>query len=136
MLVETTATPPLSLGARLLAMPDLARLQNELLRRHPEPWVRHHLESFQAAYFDAFDEAAVSGHLGLMLALSDDRPVAVRARPAGEGEGWVDVVGYDCFQFLSTLCNLLAVRGLSILEGRVFTSEPPAREPPRPARRP
>ena len=48
------------------------------------------------------------------------------------GEWWVDVVGYDAFQFLSTLSTLLAVRGLSIVEGRVFTSQPP-REP---ARRP
>ena len=37
-------------------------------------------------------------------------------------------VGYDAFEFLSTLCNLLAVHGLSIVEGRVFTSRPPPRD--------
>ncbi|HEV3168520.1 MAG TPA: hypothetical protein VGZ22_31225, partial [Isosphaeraceae bacterium] len=112
-------------------MPDLARLQSALIRDHPEPWVRHHLESFQEAYFSAFDEVEVGRHISLMRTLGDQRPVAVEGRPAtdGDGEWWVDVVGYDCFQFLSTVCNLLAVRGLSIVEGRVFTSQPPPRQP-------
>jgi [glutamine synthetase] adenylyltransferase / [glutamine synthetase]-adenylyl-L-tyrosine phosphorylase len=116
-------------------MHDLSLLRTALLDRFPEPWVRHHLDSFQGTYFEAFDEADVARHLGLMLTLSDERPVAVQARPAGDGEWWVDVVGYDCFQFLSTVCNLLAVRGLSIVEGGVFTSRPPPREQAQPARR-
>jgi hypothetical protein len=115
----------LSPEARLLAMPDLAQLQSRLLGRYPEAWVRHHLESFPSAYFAAFDGDEVDWHLGMMLELGDDRPVAVGARPDGVGQWWVDVVGYDVFQFLSTLCTLLAVRGLSIVEGRVFTSQPP-----------
>lgn len=106
-------------------MPDLAQLQSRLLERYPERWVQHHLASFPAAYFAAFDADDVERHLGMMLELSDDRPVAVRARPAEGGQWWVDVAGYDAFQFLSTLCSLLAVRGLSIVEGHVLTSQPP-----------
>src|SRR5262249_17123226 len=49
----------------------------------------------------------------------------------GTDRWWVEVVGYDAFQFLSTVCNLLAVMGLAIVEGRVFTSQPPPREPSR-----
>ncbi|HEV3121096.1 MAG TPA: hypothetical protein VGY53_04305 [Isosphaeraceae bacterium] len=116
-------------------MPDLASLQSALIGRFPESWVRHHLESFQAAYFEAFDEADVARHLGMMPGLTDQKPVAVQARSAGPGAWRVDVVGYDCFQFLSTLCNLLAVRGFSIVEGRVFTSQPPPRSPDQPARK-
>jgi [glutamine synthetase] adenylyltransferase / [glutamine synthetase]-adenylyl-L-tyrosine phosphorylase len=116
-------------------MPDLARLQSALLDCFPESWVRHHLESFQTAYFEAFDAVEVARHLGMMPGLTDQKPVAVQARPAGPGAWWVDVVGYDCFQFLSTLCNLLAVRGFSIVEGRVFTSQPPPRAPERTTRR-
>lgn len=116
-------------------MPDLAQLQSRLLASYPERWVQHHLASFPAEYFAAFDAAEVERHLGLMLELGEDQPVAVRARPAGRGLWWVEVVGNDAFQFLSTLCSLLAVRGLSIVEGRVFTSQPPP-EPSGPDRAP
>lgn len=121
----------------LLAMPDLVPLRSALLQHYPEAWVRHHLESFPAAYFEAFDEPAIDRHLGLMLQVSEERPVVVRTRPAAPGQWWVEVAGYDSFQFLSTLCSLLAVRGLAIDEGRVFTSQPPPREQAasRPARR-
>ncbi len=112
-------------------MPDFSRLRNSLLDRYPEPWVRQHLESLTPAYFEAFDEADVGRHLGLIIELGDDRPVMVHARPAGSGEWWVEVVSYDTFRFLSTLCTLLAVRGFSIQEGRVFTSQPPPGLAPR-----
>ncbi|MEA2630767.1 MAG: [glutamine synthetase] adenylyltransferase / [glutamine synthetase]-adenylyl-L-tyrosine, partial [Chloroflexota bacterium] len=118
-------------------MPDLTRLETTLRDRFPERWVRHHLDSFSAAYFEAFDAEDVARHLGLVRELDDEHLVFARAWPveavavadAGAGTGedrwWVEVVGYDAFQFLSTLCNLLAVHGLSIVEGRVFTSQPP-----------
>ena len=47
--------------------------------------MRHHLESLTPAYFEAFDEPDVARHLGLIIELGDDRPVVVRARPAGAG---------------------------------------------------
>src|SRR4051794_10492557 len=119
----------------LLTMPDLTRLETTLRDRFPERWVRHHLDSFSAAYFEAFDAEDVARHLGLVRELDDEHLVFARAWPveavavadadAGAGAGteedrwWVEVVGYDAFQFLSTLCNLLAVHGLSIVEGRV-----------------
>jgi glutamate-ammonia-ligase adenylyltransferase len=126
-------------------MPEMAELESELMGRHPERWVHHFLASFPDTYFQSFDGAAVSRHLEAMRSLTDDRPVRVHVEPDSDG-GWrVDVVGYDAFQFLSTLCTLLAVRGLSIREGRVFTSHPPTqsttglrrasgpRHPPRPS---
>jgi glutamate-ammonia-ligase adenylyltransferase len=116
-------------------MPDLDRLASELTARHPEPWVRHHLSSFQQPYFESFDAEEISRHLALITGLNDAHPVAAQVRPAGDGDWWVEVVGYDAFQFLSTLCSLLAIRGLSIVEGQVFTSQPPPREP-QPARSP
>jgi glutamate-ammonia-ligase adenylyltransferase len=69
-----------------------------------------------------------------MLSVSDQQPVHVRAIPEDEGIWNIEVVGYDAFQFLSTLCMLLAVRGLVILEGWVYTSQVPP-EPVPPARR-
>ena len=110
-------------------MAELQQLERELLTRHPERWVRHHLASFPPDYFRVFDSAEVSRHLDAMLTLCDDRPVQVRAEHLGGGLWQVDVVGYDAFQFLSTVCTLLAVSGLSIVDGRVFTSQPPPANP-------
>ena len=98
-------------------MADMEQLERELSVRHPERWVRHHLASFPADYFRVFDSTEVSRHLEAMLTLTDDRPVHVRAESESGGVWRVDVVGYDAFQFLSTVCTLLAVSGLSILMG-------------------
>jgi glutamate-ammonia-ligase adenylyltransferase len=111
-------------------MDDRTQLQGLLRARYPERWVQHLLATFPAAYIAGFGAADVERHLELMIELTDERPVTARARPAADGEWWVDVVGYDAFQFLSTLCNLLAVRGLTIVEGQVFTSQAPSAEPP------
>jgi [glutamine synthetase] adenylyltransferase / [glutamine synthetase]-adenylyl-L-tyrosine phosphorylase len=110
-------------------MADMEQLARDLLVHHPERWVRHHMASFPADYFRVFDSSEVSRHLEAMLTLTDDRPVHVRAESESGGVWRVDVVGYDAFQFLSTVCTMLAVSGLSILDGRVFTSQPPPPDP-------
>jgi [glutamine synthetase] adenylyltransferase / [glutamine synthetase]-adenylyl-L-tyrosine phosphorylase len=115
-------------------MPEKQKLERELLAHHPEPWVRHLLASFPEAYFRSFDSSQVSRHLEAMRSASDDRPVVVHVEAESAGVWRLDVVGYDAFQFLSTLCALLVVRELSILEGRVFTSQPPAAVAPAPRR--
>ncbi|HMB06512.1 MAG TPA: hypothetical protein VKP69_22600 [Isosphaeraceae bacterium] len=120
-------------------MPDLAQIEHELIGRYPEPWVRHHLASFQPAYFAAFDTADVARHLGRIIALTDEQPVAVGIWPDGPGAWRVEFVGYDAFQLLSTLCSLLAIHGLAIVEGHAFTSQPPrapGRRVPRPGGHP
>jgi glutamate-ammonia-ligase adenylyltransferase len=115
-------------------MPDLARIENELTGRYPEPWVRHHLASFRAPYFAAFDVEDIARHLGRSLALTDEAPAAVETWTEGLGAWRVEAVGFDAFQLLSTLCTLLAIHGLSIVEGQAFTSDPrlaPASPAPR-----
>lgn len=107
-------------------MPNSGRLREWLLNRFPAAWVDHQLASFQPEYFRAFDHEAVARHLELARALSDERPVVVHAEPDPHSGAWrVEVVGFDSFQFLSTLCTLLTVTGFSIVEAKVFTSEPP-----------
>jgi [glutamine synthetase] adenylyltransferase / [glutamine synthetase]-adenylyl-L-tyrosine phosphorylase len=105
-------------------MLDLVQLESELVSRYPPAWVRRHLTSFRDAYFAAFDAEAVARHLGRIIALTDEQPVAVAALPEGPSTWCVEVVGYDAFQLLSTLCTLLAIHGLSIIEGQAFTSDP------------
>jgi glutamate-ammonia-ligase adenylyltransferase len=112
-------------------MPDLARLESELAGRYPEAWVRHHLASFPAPYFETFHADEIARHLGQIMALSDERPIVVEVWPEGPGAWLVEVVGYDAFQLLSTICSLLALHGLSIVEGQAHTSQPP-RDPSRP----
>jgi len=105
-------------------MPDLTRIESDLTGRYPEPWVLHHLASFRAPYFAAFDGEDIARHLGRSLALTDEQPVAVETWPEGPGAWRVEAVGFDAFQLLSTLCTLLAIHGLSIVEGQAFTSDP------------
>jgi glutamate-ammonia-ligase adenylyltransferase len=106
--------------------PDKGALRAELIGRHPAPWVDHVLASFQDAYFEAFDAHAIDRHLRLIRELGDEHPVRFETRPGDlPGEWWLEVVGYDAFQFLSTLCMMLTVQGLSIQEAWIFTSEPP-----------
>jgi glutamate-ammonia-ligase adenylyltransferase len=106
-------------------MVEKARLRQELIGIHPAPWVDAHMASFPDDYFRLFDGTEVSRHLEMMRELADEHSIQIRSEPEGGGIWRLDVVGYDAFQFLSTLCTLLAVQGLSILEGRVFTSQPP-----------
>jgi glutamate-ammonia-ligase adenylyltransferase len=119
-------------------MADLALLETELRRYYPEAWVRHHLDSFGPVYFDSFTPQEIAQHLELMRALDDEQLIIALAWPAEPGADgvtdrwWVEVVGYDAFQLLSTVCTLLAVQGLGIVEGRVFTSQPPPRDPSNP----
>jgi glutamate-ammonia-ligase adenylyltransferase len=117
-------------------MPDLARIQSDLTGRYPEPWVLHHLASFGELYFAAFDGEDIARHLGRSLALTDEQPVSIGTWPEGQGAWRVEAVGFDAFQLLSTLCTLLAIHGLSIIEGQAFTSNPRlAPAPPAPRRR-
>ncbi|MBV8486733.1 MAG: hypothetical protein JO161_00505, partial [Planctomycetaceae bacterium] len=132
--IERLFQNQLCLKTRRLAMPDLAQLERELMLSHPQRWVRHHMATFPAAYFQRFDSSQVSRHLGVMQSVSDQRAVQIRAVAEDEGIWTIEIVGYDAFQFLSTCCMLLAVRGLAVLEGWVYTSQVPS-EPISPVRR-
>lgn len=120
-------------------MPDLDRIENDLTGLYPASWVQHHLASFRVPYVAAFDGEDIARHLGRSIALTDEQPVAVEIRPEGPGAWRVEVVGFDAFELLSTLCTLLAVHGLSIVAGQAFTSDPrlaPALPAPRRRGRP
>jgi glutamate-ammonia-ligase adenylyltransferase len=111
-------------------MSDLSRLNEELKLRYPEPWVALFLGSFSNRYFESFAVDELARHLGLLMALNDQQPVALRAVPAGEREWNVEVIGYDAFQFLSTVCSLFALSDLTIVDGRIYTSHPPPHQAP------
>jgi glutamate-ammonia-ligase adenylyltransferase len=120
-------------------MADTAAILEAARGRFPEEAIRLHLASFHGAYRDRFTPEEIAGHLDALAELGETRPVRVVARPGAEPGTWsVLVVGFDTFQFLATVCNLITVHGGSIVDARIFTSEPPpeAPGPPRATRRP
>jgi glutamate-ammonia-ligase adenylyltransferase len=112
-----------------MATPIPADLRRALSRSHPEPWVDHVLGSFPPEYLGRYDADALSRHLGLIRELGADHPIRVQAEPVDDLGTWrVEIVGYDAFQLLSTVCSLLAIYRLSVIEARIFTSDPPEEE--------
>ena len=108
-----------------MATPIPGEPRASLLRDHPEGWVDHLLHSFPTEYAERFEAEAMGRHLGMIRALSPDHPVLVAAERLDDGAWRVEIVGFDAFQMLSTVCSLLAVHRLAILEAAIFTSDAP-----------
>ena len=62
-------------------MVELEQLERELLVRHPERWVRHHLASFPADYLRDFDSTEVSRDLDAMITLTTTIPCTFSPSP-------------------------------------------------------
>lgn len=89
------------------------------------PAVQRHLARLDPAYTLAFTEAEIERHAALVARLTNDNLVEVDAA-ALEGGLWrVTIVAFDYLGELSVICGLLAVHGFDILNGDVFTYEPP-----------
>lgn len=113
-----------------MSMPNEARIEPS----SDDPARSAHRAKFPADYADRFDDRETETHVGMIRELSEERPVRLVATPVDpadpSGGSWIiRVVGYDAFQFLSTLCGLLAVHGLAIREARIYTSRPGAAGP-------
>lgn len=72
-------------------------------------------------YFTLFSAAHIAAHARLLAALDDDHPMHVRITPYGERRLEVLLVAYDLFGELSIITGLMAVYGLNIREGQVFS---------------
>jgi [glutamine synthetase] adenylyltransferase / [glutamine synthetase]-adenylyl-L-tyrosine phosphorylase len=88
--------------------------------------VSRHVESLGQSYAEAFSQAEIERHTALARQLDADNLVEVEAAPAGEQNWRVIIVAYDYPGELALICGLLLVYGFSILDGHVFTYEPPA----------
>jgi glutamate-ammonia-ligase adenylyltransferase len=87
--------------------------------------VQRHLARLDPAYTLAFNEAEIERHAALAARLSADNLVEVDAAPVEGGLWRVTIVAFDYLGELSLICGLLAVHGFDILNGDVFTYEPP-----------
>ena len=93
------------------------------------PDIPHHLLRMDPSYAVTFSPEDIARHAALAERLDDDHLVEVQAQPL-EGERWqITIVAYDYPGELSLICGLLFVYNLNILEGHVFTYEPPRASP-------
>jgi len=94
--------------------------------------IRRHVERMDPSYTTTFSEDEIRHHAELAARLSEHNLVEVDAVPLDNGCWRVTVVGYDYLGELSLICGLLFVYGFTILDGHVFTYEPPATPPSAP----
>ncbi|MFQ5856708.1 MAG: glutamine synthetase adenylyltransferase [Anaerolineae bacterium] len=94
--------------------------------------IRRHVERMDPSYTATFSDAEIRRHAELASRLNEHNLVEVDAVPLDNGCWRVTVVGYDYLGELSLICGLLFVYGFSILDGHVFTYEPPVRPPTAP----
>jgi glutamate-ammonia-ligase adenylyltransferase len=92
--------------------------------------ISRHIESLGKSYAEAFSQKEIERHTTLAQQLTADHLVEVDAEPLDAGRWRVTIVAYDYPGELSLICGLLFAYGFSILDGNVFTYEPPP-SPPR-----
>jgi glutamate-ammonia-ligase adenylyltransferase len=92
-----------------------------------KPDIPHHLLSMHPSYAVEFHQEEIAQHAELAGRLDDERLVEVDAAALDDRRWRVTIVAYDFPGELSLICGLLFVYNLNILDGRVFTYEPPAR---------
>ncbi|MBE7469082.1 MAG: glutamine synthetase adenylyltransferase [Anaerolineae bacterium] len=104
----------------------------------PLPDVVPHLVRMHPSYAATFTDADIQRHTRLTEQLDDQHLVKVEAVPLDAQHWRVTIVGYDYLGELSLICGLLFVYGFDIVEGHVFTYDPPTGPAPaltRPRRR-
>ncbi len=94
-------------------------------RPHTLPDAAHHVERMPPSYAQTFNEKEIAHHAQLAARLNSECLSQVVAEPLTDGRWQVTVVAFDYPGELSLICGLLFVYGLSILDGQVFTYEPP-----------
>lgn len=90
------------------------------------PGVVPHLVRMHPSYAATFTDADIQRHTLLLEGLDEQHPIRVEATPLDEQFWRVTIVGYDYLGELTLICGLLFVYGVDIVEGRVFTYDPPA----------
>ncbi len=102
----------------------------------PKAAVERHVARLVPSYLENFSADEIRTHAEMAARVNADNLVEVLAHPLSAGHWRLTIVGYDYFGELSVICGLLAISGLSIARGNVFTYEPMARDsPPGPGRR-
>jgi glutamate-ammonia-ligase adenylyltransferase len=72
-------------------------------------------------YFALFTAAQIADHVTLLAAIDDQHPVQVRITPRSPTSVEILLAAYDLFGEFSIITGTMAVYGLNILEGQVFS---------------
>jgi glutamate-ammonia-ligase adenylyltransferase len=102
----------------------MQHLRHEVVQRCPsvDPAVIEALfTQLDADYFQLFTAAQIAAHVMLLAAVDDQHPVQVRVMPRSATSAEVCLAAYDLFGEFSIITGLMAVYGLSITEGQVFS---------------
>ncbi|MBE7550155.1 MAG: glutamine synthetase adenylyltransferase [Anaerolineales bacterium] len=90
------------------------------------PDVVPHLVRMHPSYAATFSDEDIQRHTRLVEQLDEHNQVRVEAMPLDAQHWRVTIVGYDYLGELSLICGLLFVHGIDIVDGRVFTYDPPS----------
>jgi len=93
---------------------------------HSNPQVERHMARMDPSYATTFSDQEIQRHAALAAQLDSEHPVEVDAALLDDGHWRVTIVGYDYPGELSLICGLLFAYGFDIVDGDVFTYEPPA----------
>ncbi len=89
------------------------------------PDVVPHLVRMHPSYAVTFTDQDIKRHTALAEQLDERHLVKVEAVPLDQQHWRVTIVGYDYLGELSLICGLLFVHNFDIVDGHVFTYDPP-----------
>lgn len=72
-------------------------------------------------YFDLFSAPEIAGHLTLLTSVDEQHPVQLHVRYLHENKAEFQLAAYDFLGSFSLITGLMAVYGLNILAGQVFS---------------
>ncbi|MCU0508213.1 MAG: DUF294 nucleotidyltransferase-like domain-containing protein [Anaerolineae bacterium] len=114
-------------GGESLSNGDIAMMLDAYAgSSQPSPAARQHMARLAPSYAATFDPVEIERHAVMAARLDPARPVTVDAESLGDGRTRVTIVGYDYLGVLSVICGLMFASGYSIIDGYVYTYEPPA----------
>lgn len=113
-------------GAQTALPDDRRTILSTLLERSPSvdpELLRDFVSRMDPAYFQHFDQHRIAEHLTLLDRLRPEHPVELAISPKKDGHFELSIVAYDYFSEFAAICGLLAAFGLSIEEGRIYTTQ-------------
>ena len=114
--VESQGTPSRPAGRQ--------SLRAEVARRCPQvasEVLDDFFEQLDDDYFALFTAAQVAAHVQLVAAIDDHHPLHVRVVPRSAGSADILLVGYDLLGAFALITGAMAVCGLDIRAGQVFS---------------
>lgn len=80
-------------------------------------------EQLDPDYFNLFPASEIAAHVRLLMSVDEQHPVQLKVRPLPGHRAEVQLAAYDFLGSFTLLTGLMAVHGLNILQGQVFSYE-------------